>query len=479
MKVNNYKILETIKSSSFFKVYKALQIPFGRLIFLKEGDVNLPENIMERFKREAKIAALLDHPNIVKIYETFEKKEKIYHAFEWVNGFDLLRILEIKGKMDERIALLISYEILKALDYAHSKGIIHRDIKPSNVMISKDGFVKLTDFGVAKWENMPEITQPGIVIGTPYYLSPEQVKGEKVVPASDIFSLGILIYEMVFGEKPFKGEDTTSILLKIEKGYFKIPKIKGKKKILRIIKKALEKDKEKRYKNAKEMMNDIERVLNPKDILRTNEIIKKFMDSLEKIESTQIEGIKIPSEKRKKKYVFISLFPFLILFLIFFSIFLYYRISFPDLNLKLEGFKNPEVRIDGLTFYNKEIIKISSFPSNLYRILCEDENILFLKDFYISKRNSKIIIKDTFSDSLFYIKAKGRIFVNSELKDTDEYKGKAENIPYLIEIEKENQKVFKKYVGRKRKIYIEIKENKSQRKFLEKLRIFIFRLFNL
>jgi len=478
MKINDYKILETIKTTSFFKVYKALQEKLQRFVFLKESNISLPQNMLERFEREAKITAFLNHPNIVKIYETFIKKENIYHVFEWIDGFDLSKIIGIKGKMNEEISLLIIYEILKALDYAHSKGIIHRDIKPSNVMISKEGFVKLTDFGVAKWEELPEITQPGIIIGTPYYLSPEQVKGEKVVPSSDIFSVGILLYEMIFAEKPFKGEDTTSTLLKIEKGDFKIPKIKGKSKIVRIIKKALEREKEKRYKNAKEMMRDIEKVLGKKKILNSDEIISKFIKSLEEIESTQVMGIKT-FIKSKKTPVYTFLIPFYLIFLLILFLFLYYKISFPDLNLKIKGFKKPEIRIDNMFFLNKENIKINSFPPGYYRILCEDEEKFFLKDFYISKKSSEIIIEDTLPDSIFYIKAKGEIFINSELKDTNEFKGKLKSIPYLVEIEEKREKVFRKYIERKRKIYIEIEEREVKRGFLEKLRIFMIKFFNL
>lgn len=482
MKVGHYKIIETIKAGSFFKVYKAMQLPFERHAFLKEAKISLPDNVIERFEREAQIAAFLNHPNIVRIYETFTKKDSIYHAFEWVDGFDLSKIMEARGKIPQDIALLIVYEVLKAVDYAHSKGIVHRDIKPSNIMVSKDGFIKLTDFGVARWEDLPEITQPGIVIGTPHYLSPEQVKGEKPVPASDIFSLGIVLYEMVFGEKPFKGEDTTSILLKIEKGVFSIPKgkRKGRRGILKIIRKALERNKDRRYKNASEMMTDIEKFLGEKKMLRINDILRDFITVVEEVAVTRtMERKAEPALPGHKKFLYTLLIPVCSIIVLFFSLFLYYRITFPDLYFNAKNFKTPVLKIEDLHFYGKNELKIPSFPPGNYRIICEDNQRYFLKDIEVSKKKSKIILEDALKDSTIYIKAQGEIFINSDPKGTGKYTGKIENVPYLIEVRKDEKILFSLFVKRKSKIYIDIHNKKHSSNFFKGLRFFIYRIFNL
>ncbi len=482
MKISNYKAIETIKAGSFFKVYKAIQIPFERHVFLKEAKMSLPDNVIERFEREAQIAAFLNHPNIVRIYETFTKKDSIYHAFEWVDGFDLSKIMEVRGKIPQDIALLIIYEVLKALDYAHSKSIVHRDIKPSNIMVSKDGFVKLTDFGVARWEDLPDITQPGIVIGTPHYLSPEQVKGEKPIPSSDIFSLGIVLYEIIFGEKPFKGEDTTSILLKIEKGIFSIPKtkMKGRGKVLKIMKKAIERNKDKRYKSASEMMRDIEKLLGEKRMVRINDILKDFIGVVEKVAVTQTMERKVEYVISNRKKILYALFvPICSIVLLFFSLFLYYRIAFPDLYLKAKDFETPVLKIGDLSFFGKNELKIPCFPSGNYRIVCEDNKRFFLKDIEISKKRSKIILEDTLKDSTIHIEAQGKIFINSENKGTSKYRGNIENVPYFIEVRKDEETLFSLFVKRKSKIYINIQDKKSSSNFFKNLRLFIFHIFNL
>lgn len=202
-------------------VYEAEEPDTGRRVALKV--MELPPTLsgsertqrVERFQTEARAASRMSHPNIVETYETGQEKGRLFVAMEFLEGKSLARVLREEGKLNLERAGEILSQMCAALTYAHSRGVVHRDVKPSNVMILPGGRVKLTDFGIARIRGDPRMTMEGQTLGTPYYMSPEQVKGQDVTSASDIFSCGVVFYEMLTGKKPFEGTNIAQIGLKI------------------------------------------------------------------------------------------------------------------------------------------------------------------------------------------------------------------------------------------------------------------------
>ncbi len=200
-------------------VYLGRDPVIGRLVALKTIRVTAEDDLeqrefSERFLREAQAAGTLSHPNIVTIHDVGEEEETSFIAMEYVEGKNLKQIIRDKESLSwDRIAEIIA-QVAEALDYAHRKGIVHRDVKPANIIITSDGAVKITDFGIAKIETS-SLTETGQFLGTPNYMSPEQVTGEAVDGRSDLFSLGVVLYELLTRKKPFLGDNVTSISYKI------------------------------------------------------------------------------------------------------------------------------------------------------------------------------------------------------------------------------------------------------------------------
>jgi serine/threonine-protein kinase len=223
---------------------------------LGEGyDPEEVEKLKLRFFREAESAGPLSHPNIVTIYDAGEEHDLAYIAMEYLEGEDLQKYTKRASLLPMRKVIEYVADIADALDYAHQKGIVHRDIKPANVMLLKTGVVKITDFGIARITASSQ-TQTGIVKGTPHYMSPEQISGTKVDGRSDIFSLGVMLFQMVTGDLPFKGDSPAALMHQIMNTPQPDPrKINPKilKPMVTIIDKSLEKDREKRYQRAIQM----------------------------------------------------------------------------------------------------------------------------------------------------------------------------------------------------------------------------------
>src|SRR5258708_14398301 len=165
------------------------------------------------FQNEARASGVLNHHNIVTIYDAGELDGICYIAMEFIEGTTLHELLAEKRVLPTEEVLQLARQICRGLDYAHSNGIIHRDVKPANIMITANGTVKIMDFGIAK--SGGQVTNTGQVLGTPNYMSPEQVKGRLLDGRSDLFSLGVILYEMLTGEKPFVGQNVTTIIYKI------------------------------------------------------------------------------------------------------------------------------------------------------------------------------------------------------------------------------------------------------------------------
>jgi len=217
MKIDKYTTLETINCSPITTAFLAKQNELDRHVFLKVLNVQWQneKDLVSRFKREAKICARLKHPNIVSIYDFGSTENSFYLAMEFVDGYNLGNFLKKYQPVPLVVLLFIITEVLKGLDYAHSKGVIHRDIKPTNIMIGSDGSVKISDFGLATISDLPSVTQEESTIGTPAYMSPEQALGKKIDLRSDLFSLGVTIYEMMGGVNPFRGENYAESIQRI------------------------------------------------------------------------------------------------------------------------------------------------------------------------------------------------------------------------------------------------------------------------
>ncbi len=219
--IGRYQILGELGRGAMGIVYRAQDPTIGRLVAIKTirladlSDEVERGRLRDRLFREAQSAGILSHPGIVVVYDVGEQGDVTYIAMEFVNGPSLEKLLLGDQPPEPETILNILQQTAVALDYAHKKGIVHRDIKPANIMIHEDGTVKITDFGVAKLAASQQLTQAGTVLGTPNYMSPEQVQGKEVDGRADQFALGVVSYEMLTGEKPFTGEQLTTVLYKI------------------------------------------------------------------------------------------------------------------------------------------------------------------------------------------------------------------------------------------------------------------------
>ena len=216
-RIGNCRVLGEIGSGGMAIVYKAIQEPLGRPVAIKalKPSIAVDSQFAKRFEREAHFMAALQHENILHVHDFVKEGGTMYIIMEYVQGIDLYDLLEKTPRLPIEVAAIIALQIARALDYAHFRGIIHRDIKPANIMISKQGEVKLMDFGIARDDTLADLTETGTGLGTPSYMSPEQILGDKLDFRSDIFSLGIVLYQMVTGRKPFIEDDARTVMQKI------------------------------------------------------------------------------------------------------------------------------------------------------------------------------------------------------------------------------------------------------------------------
>ncbi|MDD5203774.1 MAG: serine/threonine-protein kinase [Desulfobacterales bacterium] len=274
--LGRYQVVGELGRGAMGVVYKGEDPKIHRTVAIKtvrlsEFDEDMIEEMKERFFREAESAGLLTHPNIVTIYDCGEEHDLAYIAMEYLEGEDLTVYTGPKNLFPLRETLVIVSKVADALDYAHSKGIVHRDIKPANIMrIKETGEIKVTDFGIARITSSSK-TKTGVVLGTPSYMSPEQIAGKKVDGRSDIFSLGVVLFELLSGEKPFSGDHITSLMYQIARERHlsissicpKVPAV-----VEKIIDRALEKDPEKRYLKAEQIAEHLRKVISRIDELK-------------------------------------------------------------------------------------------------------------------------------------------------------------------------------------------------------------------
>jgi serine/threonine-protein kinase len=267
--LGRYEVVAELGRGSMGVVYKGEDPKIHRTVAIKtvhlsEFDDDMVHEMKQRFFREAESAGLLTHPHIVTIYDCGEEHDLAYIAMEFLDGHDLKEYVKQEHLLPLRETLSIVADVAEALDYAHTKGVVHRDIKPANIMRLKETRqVKVTDFGIARITSS-STTQTGVILGTPSYMSPEQIAGQKVDGRSDIFSLGVVLFEMLTGQRPFTGEDMTTLMFRIAKEKHPavttinahLPKV-----VERIIDKALEKDLHSRYQRAGEMADHLRKVV--------------------------------------------------------------------------------------------------------------------------------------------------------------------------------------------------------------------------
>ncbi len=255
----HYKILEKLGEGGMGVVYKAEDTKLKREVAIKflPHHISANEEDKQRFEIEAQAAASLNHPNIMTIHAIEEYNSEVFIVMEFIDGVELKDKIKNKPLSVEE-ATNISLRIAEGLEAAHRKGIVHRDIKSQNIMITGDGWVKIMDFGLAKVGKGSQVTQVGTTIGTIAYMSPEQAKGEEINHQTDIWSLGVVLYEMLTGELPFKGDYDQAIIYSIlNENPHDLNRFENLPVIYKVLDKALEKDCKKRYSNISEMITDL------------------------------------------------------------------------------------------------------------------------------------------------------------------------------------------------------------------------------
>ena len=263
---NRYQIIRKIGDGGMAFVYEAKDKLLNRTVAVKvlRPEFVDDEEFLKKFKREAEAVASLSHPNIVNVYDVGEDGKVHYIVMEYIDGQNLKDIIKNEGTLDEYTALDITKQIAMALSAAHKKGIVHRDIKPHNILISNEGrIVKVADFGIAKAVSNSTMTNIGSIIGSVHYFSPEQAKGNSVNATADLYSLGIVLYEMIIGRVPFRGDSPISIALQHineDVEFTSEEKINIPQSVRTIIKKLTEKSSENRYQSAEELIEDIDYV---------------------------------------------------------------------------------------------------------------------------------------------------------------------------------------------------------------------------
>src|SRR5213593_2972302 len=275
--IGHYRIESLIGVGGMGEVYLARDERLGRKAALKflPDSLTTDETQLSRFKNEARTASSLNHPNILTVYEIGAEGNRQFIATEFIEGITL-RVSIARGRINPHAALEIAVQVASALAAAHEAGVVHRDIKPENIMLRPDGYVKVLDFGIAKLTEQRLAsddhtiettaglqTRPGLVLGTARYMSPEQARGQKVDARTDIFSLGVVIYEMIAGRAPFEGETASHVIVSIlekEPPPLMRSAPDAPSELERIVTKALAKDKDERYQTVKDLLIDLKRL---------------------------------------------------------------------------------------------------------------------------------------------------------------------------------------------------------------------------
>ncbi len=262
--LGRYELLSELGQGAMGVVYKARDPVLDRVVAVKTINLTLPKDELSdyeaRFYQEARAAGGLNHPNIVTIYDIGKSERMAYMAMELLEGEELRSVLSAHEPLPLELALDIAAQVADGLAYAHERHIVHRDIKPANIMIVRDGLVKITDFGIARMRSNEVKTMTGMILGSPKYMSPEQVAGKGTDHRSDLFSLGVMFYEMLTGDAPFQADSIHGIMYQIMQYAPAPPSLKNPavpEVLDLIIAKALNKNVGERYQSAEDMARDL------------------------------------------------------------------------------------------------------------------------------------------------------------------------------------------------------------------------------
>ena len=351
---NRYRIERVIGIGGMAVVFKATDILMRRMVAVKilKDEISGDDQSVKRFINESKAVAMLSHQNIVNIYDVSVRENIKYIVMEYVEGITLKNYIQHREVLNLREIISYTSQILRALEHAHKKGIVHRDIKPQNIMLLKNGVIKVTDFGIAKLPNTETVTMTEKAIGTVYYISPEQASGKDIDARSDLYSLGIMMYEMATGQLPFTGESPVSVaLMQVNENptpprdinpYIPLG-------LEQIIMHAMEKDPEARYQSAEEMLSHLLQLReNPKIIFREKRAPRVKNKNKNKDEK-QPKAKKAPKSTLRKprhrpsKSMFPIIMGVTLAFLIAACISAYYVIDRLLFNSTLNNYENIEV----------------------------------------------------------------------------------------------------------------------------------------
>jgi len=286
-KVGKYTIVSKIAQGGMGAVYKAKHPTLKRFVLLKKLTLRGGPQFIERFRREARIMMDFKHDHIVQVYDHFKEGSSYYIAEEFVDGVSLEQLIKRERYLSNEAAALIFYEVCKGLQHAHEKGVIHRDMKPGNILISNQGEVKLVDFGIAtSLEHSEEgLTRDGMTLGTPSYIPPEQIDNAKTVDRrADIYSLGVVLYEMLTGKTPFPGSFTAETIALIHKGKYTHPKRINPKiapALAKIIAKSMKPNRRRRYQDLRQIIRRLERRIKRRDPATVRRALRRVIQGRE------------------------------------------------------------------------------------------------------------------------------------------------------------------------------------------------------
>ncbi len=339
--------MEPLGSGGMADVFLAHDNVLDRKVALKvmSGRYASDDEFVERFRREAQSAAALSHPNIVSIYDRGESKDGTYYiAMEYLSGGTLKDRIVKKGAIPAKTAAAVAAQIAEALKVAHDRGVVHRDIKPHNILITEGGDIKVTDFGIARAASSSTMTKTGAVMGTAHYISPEQAMGESVGPASDLYSLGVLLYEMLTGQLPYDADTPIGIAMKHVNGQLRPPREVNPNVpagMNAIAVKLLQKDPEHRYASDQELIDDLERASRGES--PTSAAATQVMNRAGKTDGTQVMP-PVPPRQSEKKNRWRKLVPLILLGLLLLAL-----LGFAGYNLLSSEPETPRVNVPDLT----------------------------------------------------------------------------------------------------------------------------------